>query len=145
MVAYDSTIFALQLLFLLIVKHFIVDFPLQVWPYQYANKDKYGHPGGLLHAFLHFIGTFAVVSGLFLFVTRGAPHTLVTYGAIAYIAAYVAAFDSVVHYHIDWAKMKVQKQKGWTANTHPEFWILLGVDQLLHSLTYLLIVYWIVL
>jgi hypothetical protein len=25
---------------------------------------------------------------------------------------------------------------GWGPTTHPEFWVLLGLDQLLHQLTY---------
>lgn len=39
-----------ELLFWLFTKHFIVDFPLQAFPYQYQNKGTYGHPGGLLHS-----------------------------------------------------------------------------------------------
>lgn len=42
---------------LLFTKHFIIDFPLQT-KYQWSNKGIYGHPGGILHAGLHGIGTF---------------------------------------------------------------------------------------
>jgi hypothetical protein len=45
--------------------------------------------------------------------------------------------DAFLHYHIDWAKMNINKQCGWKADTHEEFWWLLGVDQLLHALTYI--------
>lgn len=45
------------LIFLLFTKHFIVDFPLQ-WEYQWKNKGTYGHPGGIIHAALHGIGTY---------------------------------------------------------------------------------------
>ena len=49
------------LLIALLTKHLIVDFPLQAFPYQYKNKGTYGHPGGLLHAGLHLLGTFLVL------------------------------------------------------------------------------------
>jgi hypothetical protein len=118
----------LILLLLLTMKHFIVDFPLQVWSYQYANKGTYGHPGGLLHSGLHGIGTMVV---LMFFVP--AP-----------VAVYFGLIDAGVHYHIDWAKMNLNKRFGWGPTTHNEFWILLGFDQLLHSLTYLAIVWFVV-
>jgi hypothetical protein len=41
---------------LLFTKHFIVDFPLQT-QFQSNNKGNYGHLGGVLHAFLHGLGT----------------------------------------------------------------------------------------
>lgn len=107
------------------VKHFIVDFLLQR-KYQYANKGTYGHPGGLLHAGLHGVGTFLV---LWLF----APLIWLVLMAI---------FDAVVHYHVDWAKTNINKKYGWTAATHDEFWWLLGADQLLHWLTYVVIIGW---
>ena len=56
-------------------------------------------------------------------------------------AVFISVLVFGIHYHMDWFKMKYNKLKGWTATTHNEFWILLGVDQLVHSLTYVLIVY----
>lgn len=41
----------IETLIFLTVKHFIVDVILQN-PYQYLNKGKFLHPGGLLHVFL---------------------------------------------------------------------------------------------
>lgn len=125
----DSFSFELTALFLLFIKHFIVDFPLQVWSYQYENKGTYGHPGGLLHSGLHALGTFLVFFFLFGFSI-----------ASIYAALFLASMDGVVHYHIDWAKVKINRKKGWGPTTHHQFWILLGVDQLLHSLTYLFLV-----
>lgn len=116
----------LTLIFLLFTKHFIIDFPLQ-GPYQWQNKGTYGHPGGLLHSGLHGIGTFIC----FYFV---APHA----------AIYIALIDMLVHYHIDWAKMNINAKFGWAANTHPEFWWLLGLDQYLHTITYVGLVYLVV-
>ena len=107
------------------IKHFIVDFPLQ-GPFQWMNKGTYGHPGGLLHAGLHGLGT---VLALWIFAN------------ITWILL-MAAFDAVVHYHVDWTKMNVNKKYGWKPDTHPEFWWSLGLDQLAHWLTYVVIIGW---
>ena len=109
----------LWLILALFAKHFIVDFPLQV-RYQWSNKGTYGHPGGMLHAFLHGAGTALCFYWY-------APVACVTLGVI----------DAFVHYHIDWAKMNLNAKLGWGPNTHEEFWWLLGLDQFLHALTYI--------
>jgi hypothetical protein len=111
-------------LVLFALKHFIVDFPLQ-GEYQWRNKGTYAHPGGMLHAGLHGCATMII---LFFFTTFE-------------MAIALAWLDAVVHYHIDWAKMNLNAKYGWKPDTHPEFWILLGADQLLHTLTYILILY----
>jgi hypothetical protein len=108
---------------LLITKHFIVDFPLQV-KYQWSNKGTYGHPGGLLHAGLHGVGTW------------------ICFLPFSYIAVWLAVADAVIHYHIDWAKMNINAKLGFKADTHEEFWWLLGLDQLLHYLTYIGLLVW---
>lgn len=115
----------LLLLTLLFVKHFIVDFPLQK-PYQWMNKGTYGHPGGLLHAGLHGIGTFLVF----------ALFSQLQYAAIV-ACVYLGLFDAVIHYHIDWLKMNINKLYGWRPERHEAFWVLLGLDQLAHALTYI--------
>lgn len=112
----------LILLTLLSLKHFIIDFPLQT-PYQWMNKGTYLHPGGLVHAGMHAFGTWLCI---------------VWFAPLA--AYYLALLDMFVHYHIDWAKMNINKKYGWQPDQHPEFWTLLGLDQLLHVLTYILIV-----
>ena len=111
----------------LLTKHFIVDFPLQV-PYHYKNKGTYGHLGGIQHALLHGIATwlvFVVVLGL-----TGAMTALIA-----------GLIDFVVHYHIDWAKMNLNKKLGWGPTTHEEFWWLLGADQFLHHVTYIVLIW----
>lgn len=118
----DTTILAFVLLFL---KHFIIDFPMQM-KYQYLNKGTYGHPGGILHAALHIVGSMVVL------------YPVIGYTALVTI---VCAIEGIVHYHIDWAKMNINRIKGWKCNTHEEFWILTGFDQLLHYLTYASMVY----
>ena len=112
----------LWLILALFTKHLIVDFPLQV-RYQWSNKGTYLHPGGLLHAGLHGIATFACFYWY-------APQS----------ALYLAWIDAIIHYHVDWAKMNINKKYNWAPNTHEEFWWLLGLDQLLHFLTYIAIV-----
>jgi hypothetical protein len=108
----------LILIALLFTKHFVIDFPLQK-PYQWQNKGTYGHPGGILHSGLHGIGTY---------------FCFVWFAPVA--AIYLALIDAVIHYHIDWAKMNLNARMGWGANTHEQFWWLLGLDQFLHALTY---------
>jgi hypothetical protein len=112
----------LILFFLFMMKHFIVDFLLQ-FRYQWSNKGTYGHPGGLLHAGLHGIGTALCL-------------LMFSWEDILFLAL----MDAVFHYHIDWAKMNLNARMGWTATTSEYFWWLLGLDQLLHMLTYLAII-----
>ncbi len=110
----------MNLLLLLMIKHFICDFPLQAHPWMYRNKGTYGHLGGLIHAWIHMVGTAIVVYIC----------------APAQIAMVMGVIDFFAHYHIDYAKMKI----GATFNLKPDnsewFWILLGFDQFLHFLTY---------
>jgi hypothetical protein len=112
-------------LFLLLTKHLIVDYPLQAFPYQYKNKGTYGHPGGLLHSGLHLLATFAI-----LFFVTDIQRALL-----------LAVADGVIHYHIDWAKMNINAKMGWGPTTHEEFWILTGIDQYFHLLTYVWILW----
>lgn len=116
----------LTLIFLLFLKHFIVDFPLQT-KYQWSNKGTYLHPGGLLHSGLHGLGTYFV---------------FLAYAPFASI--FLALIDFVVHYHIDWAKMNLNSKMGWGPHTSEKFWWLLGLDQFLHALTYIGLVWLVV-
>lgn len=114
----------LLLVALLFTKHAIVDFPMQT-PYQYLNKGTYGHPGGWVHAGLH--GLFTLIVFLF-FVTP-------------YAAICLALIDAIIHYHVDWAKMNINKKMGWGPNTHEQFWWLLGLDQYFHAMTYVALIW----
>jgi hypothetical protein len=109
----------LILIALLFTKHFIVDFPLQN-KFQWSNKDKYGHPGGLLHAWLHGLATMVCFWW---------------YAPLACI--WLGLADAFIHYHVDWAKMNLNSKMGWGPTTHEQFWWLLGVDQYLHAVTYI--------
>jgi hypothetical protein len=110
----------------LFIKHFICDFPLQMFSWLYQNKGRYLHPSGIVHAGLHGIGTVIV---LIPFIGSAA----LTYAMI----------DMVVHYHIDWAKINLSRHYDLTPNKNEWFWVLLGFDQLLHHLTYFAIIYYV--
>jgi hypothetical protein len=112
----------LTLFLLFSVKHFVIDFICQT-QYQWSNKGKYGHPGGILHAGLHGVGTAAC---LLAFAWED--------------ILFLALLDALFHYHIDWAKMNLNARMGWTATTSEYFWWLLGLDQLLHMMTYIAII-----
>jgi hypothetical protein len=111
------------LLFALFTKHLLLDFIYQP-PYQWQNKGTYGHPGGLIHAGQHSLATY----WLLLWVTS------------PWYAAFLAAGEFGIHYHMDWFKMWYNKKKGWGPTTHEEYWWLTGIDQYVHALTYLGIV-----
>lgn len=114
----------LLLLTLFAVKHFVVDFPLQR-PFQWKNKGTYGHLGGIEHSGLHGIATLVI---LFLFTSP-------------WLALVISSAEAVIHYHIDWLKMNLNRTMGWKPDTHPEFWTLLGLDQFAHTMTYFGIVW----
>ena len=108
----------LLIMSLLILKHFVCDFWLQ-FSYMIDEKGTYGAEGGRHHALMHTAGTFLVLA--------------VTISSIE--AAVVIGFlDGFIHYHIDWAKMKLSQHLTPVDN---EFWWFIGADQMLHYLTYI--------
>lgn len=109
----------------LFIKHFICDYPLQANPWMHLNKGSYGHLGGLTHAIIHGIGTYIVLS---VFQIND--------------AWILAVADLLIHYHIDWAKMHINKTFNLKSTNSEWFWFTLGVDQLLHHLTYFAIIWW---
>lgn len=107
----------------LFLKHFVVDFLLQV-PYMYRNKGNWSHPGGYCHAGLHGVVSLTI----FLFYVSSP------------LALALSIAEFVAHYLIDWAKVNVNAYMHWGPTTSEQFWWLLGLDQLLHSLTYLVMI-----
>lgn len=109
------------LLSLLFVKHWYIDFVNQSEE-EVKGKGIYGNLAGIGHSFKHGLATFIILSffiqDLFLCMSLG-------------------VMDFVIHYHTDWAKMKF----GNRDITTKEFWAQLGLDQLVHSLTYVLIIW----
>ena len=119
------TEFILLLLILFVIKHFICDFLLQ-YPYMLAEKGIYGAKGGIAHALCHAVGMLIV---LFLVL----PWDF----SVHLFALILAIFDGVIHYHIDWAKQKLNR--GFTPADRM-FWVWFGADQTMHYLTYIAII-----
>ena len=105
------------------LKHFVCDFALQT-PRQIQAKGNYGQIAGMEHAGLHALSSLPAL----LVLTR-APEAI----------AVIVALEFLVHYHIDWLKAVVDKAQGFS-NTSTAYWIVFGLDQLAHQLTYLVIV-----
>ncbi len=139
--------FEVALLLGLFIKHFICDFPLQATPWMYKNKGTilwckgsfiswipYPHPGGLAHAFLHAAGTGIVVVMTLIFY----DYPPISAQALAMSAA---MFDYAAHYIIDFSKVNTTQYFELKPDNSEWFWILLGLDQLLHALTYFAITY----
>lgn len=122
---------------LLLIKHFLVDFILQT-KWQATNKGTYGHPAGTLHAVLHYMFTFVIVYGIFIHNPKLWPVPF----ELQLMSVGLGLLDGVLHYHIDWAKVNINKYyKLGTNNKY--YWWLLGFDQLLHQLTYVFICWYI--
>ena len=110
----------IEFLALIFVKHYIVDFVMQT-DAMVKGKAIYGNKDGILHSAQHAIGTFIIAALLI----QNPLYWLI-----------LPVFDFVTHYHIDWVKMNY----GNRDITNPKFWNHLGLDQLAHYLTYLLMV-----
>lgn len=107
------------ILILLQIKHWYIDFVNQ-------SDEEVKHKGiyldwlGVKHSLKHGLGTYVVLA---LFAPGG-------------WALGLAAFDFLLHYHIDWTKMNY----GNRDITTPAFWNHLGLDQMAHQIVYILIV-----
>ncbi len=116
------------------VKHLIADYYLQ-FPYMYENKGKpyfFDWFRPLLdHAGVHALFTLIVVS---LFILNVAPD-ISTRIAFAIIGS-VTLFDFVTHFVTDrWkATQKTDPSKAW-------FWQSLGIDQMIHHVVGIIIVF----
>jgi hypothetical protein len=112
-----------QILFWLLTKHIIADYFTQ-YPWMYKYKGIYGHPGGLAHAGWH-----------------GLLTTIICYPFVGiWPAVLLGLLDSVIHYHVDYVKSNSWKR--WPCTPQDQlFWIIHGVDQYLHGMTYFLILH----
>ena len=108
------------------IKHFIADFLMQ-YDYMFRDKGIYGAEGGLHHAGVHACWTFLI---LIPFVTSTEQLLI------------LPLFDFIAHYHIDWAKININKKYKYTPADH-KFWFWLGLDQLAHQITYIFLVGWV--
>jgi hypothetical protein len=107
------------------LKHFVCDFVLQS-PWMVARKGVYGHPGGLIHAGLHCLGSL--------------PALLVLSSNAGAIAALLFG-EFVIHYHSDWGKAQSDSRYGLSESGGSAYWIVFGLDQLIHQLTYLAMIF----
>ena len=109
------------ILALLFFKHFLADF---CWQSDRMLKDK-GHfwrIGGLQHAGLHGALTYVILM-----------HFLNIQACVM-----LAVFDSIVHYFVDWTHRRITVKMTVDSNA---FWLWIGIDQLTHAVTYLMITF----
>lgn len=114
------------LLSLLQIKHLLIDWCWQP-EYEWKNKGTYGHFGGIRHAGKNAIGTMVCFI----------PFALWQCLPIIFI------IDFLIHYNIDWMKMNINRIMKWGPLTHPQFWWLTGLDQFLHQICYLFLVWYV--
>ena len=115
----------LLLVTLLLVKHAIADFFLQR-AFMFKDKHVYAGLGGISHASIHGFLTFLAV--------------VICLPNLWLFAVLFGLFDAVAHYHIDYVKSSWNvKTKAGPSETR--YWYAFGLDQMAHSLTYVLIVY----
>ncbi len=117
-------LYVLLILALLFIKHWYIDFVNQTMD-EVNAKGIYGQWIGMWHSVKHGIAT-AVI---FIFV-----------GVELEVSLLLGVLDYLIHYHTDWIKMKY----GNRDIQNPKFWNHLGLDQLVHYLTYLGLVYLVV-
>ncbi len=124
------TITTLILLIVFQIKHLLADYYFQ-FPYMYQNKGKskgwfwalYDHSG------VHAIFTFLIICVYAAFVNPGLP-------AMAFS---LVLFDFVTHFITD--RWKATRDR---APQEPEFWYNLGIDQMVHHIVGIIIVYFLV-
>jgi hypothetical protein len=123
----SDALFALLLLAGFQIKHFLADFPLQT-ARMVEMKGRYGHPAGLIHAATH--------AGL-------SMGLLLLAGISPGLAAALCIAEMALHYHLDWAKVRLSRRLRIADGT-PVYWQSIGLDQALHQLTYIAMVAWVV-
>jgi hypothetical protein len=118
----------LLLLLLLQIKHCYADFVMQTY-IQTVKKGVWLDPTGISHTTDHMICTLVAML-IFSF--------FVPVSAIAIIL--VTFIEGVVHYLVDYSKVKY----GCKDNTKPIFWTQFGLDQLAHQVTYIWMIWYLV-
>ncbi len=116
------------------IKHLLFDFCWQT-PYEWQNKGTYGHFGGIQHSGKHALATFLMMVIL---------SWALGFNASMLLIILISLMEFLVHYHMDWSKVNINKKYGWTATTHNEFWIMVGIDQFVHFLTYIWIIWMVI-
>ena len=118
------------------IKHYICDFPLQTERHlkKITGNTIEQHYALLDHSGIHAIGTM-IAASVTVFWINDYPIT-----AFVLVVIVAGLVDGVLHYMIDlW---KVESSKNLSPKDR-EFWLLLGQDQLFHSLVYVGLVAWV--
>lgn len=113
------------LLTLLQLKHCYADFVLQTYM-QTVKKGEWLNPIGISHSLEHVYCSLVVLFIFIFFVPLNIALVLV-----------VVLAEGIFHYLTDYTKVKF----GSKDNTEPIFWSQFGADQLLHQLTYIVMVF----
>jgi hypothetical protein len=92
---FDSIFILLGLLF---VKHWYIDFINQSME-EVVGKGIYGNAHGLMHSIKHGFATFLI----FALFTQDFAYSVI-----------IGVIDFVLHYHIDWAKININKKYNYT-------------------------------
>lgn len=119
----------LALILLLQIKHCYSDFVIQTYV-QTVKKGIYRDPIGISHSVDHVWTSLVVLLIFSLFVPTN-PFMLIG----------LCLVEGIIHYHIDWIKVKY----GNKDHTSPKHWAQFGYDQLAHQLTYIWMVWCILL
>lgn len=118
----------LLLIVLLQIKHMFADFFLQT-PKMLSGRGEYWHMGRAQHAGVHVLGS------IIAFVIIGAP---------VLFTVLIVAIEWVIHFNIDFFKGRYNDEKELNPS-QALFWFAFGVDQALHQLTYVAMVWaWVV-
>lgn len=113
----------LSMLVALQIKHFLADWVFQTKE-ETVKKGIYGHVDGAIHA------------------GKNAFLTALVFGAFGFwlITPLIFAIDFLLHYHIDYGKVQINDYFKLTPE-NKMFWVLMGADQMLHQLTYILLIF----
>ena len=122
MISLDQLVF---LAILLVFKHMIFDFFYQpAW--MLADKNRPGRGGLELHALLH------SASSVLIFLLLGETRS--------YLLLCLFVGEFVIHYFTDFLKCRIGSICELRSD-ESEYWMLFGLDQLIHQFTYVVMVY----
>lgn len=111
---------------LLQIKHCYADFYLQTYM-QTIKKGVWMDPIGISHTTEHMYCSLVVILAFSFFVPLG-----------VFPVIFATVIEGITHYLVDYTKVKY----GSKDNTKPIFWTQFGLDQLAHQLTYLWMVWY---
>jgi len=126
-----------------LIKHCVCDWLLQSnHPYQFKNKGRYGHPGGILHAGIAALGSLVAILVWvgFIIPSRSAALCVVLMLMSSKVWIVLLA-ELFFHYHVDWLKVKLNHWLKLDMNKDADYWHLVGIDQMIHGLSYIAMIW----